>query len=143
MTYSEAVKDKRWRSAMDSELEALEQNKTWAIEKLASNKKALGCKWVYKIKYKSDGTIERFKARLVILAKQWELHQMDVHDTFLHGDLEEEVFMKLPPGLHKETAREKHSNDRRTETETIPSLSSKNKLVSCRDDSQAGWSCLP
>ncbi|GKB79977.1 retrovirus-related pol polyprotein from transposon TNT 1-94 [Tanacetum coccineum] len=101
VTYYEAIKDKRWRSAMDSELEALEQNKTWTIEKLPPNNKALGCKWVYKIKYKSDGTIERFKARLVILAKQWELHQMDVHNAFLHGDLEEGVFMKLPPGLHK------------------------------------------
>ncbi|GKC37914.1 retrovirus-related pol polyprotein from transposon TNT 1-94 [Tanacetum coccineum] len=62
VTYSEAVKDKRWRFAMDSELKALEQNKTWTIEKLPPNKKALVCKWVYKIKYKSDGTIERFKA---------------------------------------------------------------------------------
>ncbi|GKC17728.1 MAK10-like protein, partial [Tanacetum coccineum] len=128
---AEAVKDKRWQSAIDSELEALEQNKTWTIEKLPPNKKALGCKWVYKIKYKSDGTTERFKARLVILdnhqvtgfdysktfvpiakivsvqvflaiatTKQWELHQMDVHNALLHGDLEE-VFMKLPPGLHK------------------------------------------
>ncbi|GJT27038.1 reverse transcriptase domain-containing protein [Tanacetum coccineum] len=103
--YYEAIKDKHWRSAMDSELEALEQNKTWTIEKLPPKKKALGCKWVFKIKYKSDGTIERFKSRLVILAitetKRWELHQMDVHNAFLHGDLEEEVFMKLPPGLHK------------------------------------------
>ncbi|GJT45265.1 RNA-directed DNA polymerase, eukaryota [Tanacetum coccineum] len=48
VTYSEAVKDKRWRSAMDSELEDLEQNKTWTIEKLPPDKKALGCKWVYK-----------------------------------------------------------------------------------------------
>ncbi|GJU91002.1 retrovirus-related pol polyprotein from transposon TNT 1-94 [Tanacetum coccineum] len=62
VTYYEVIKDKRWRSAMDSKLEALEQNKTWTIEKLPPNKKALGCKWVYKIKYKSDGTIERFKA---------------------------------------------------------------------------------
>ncbi|GJY03915.1 retrovirus-related pol polyprotein from transposon TNT 1-94 [Tanacetum coccineum] len=131
ITYYEAIKDKRWRSVMDSELEALEQNKTWTIKKLPPNKKALGCKWVYKIKYKSDGTIERFKGRLMILgnhqvvgvdysetftpvakmvivrvflaiatAKQWELHQMDVHNAFLHGDLEE-VFMKLPPGLNK------------------------------------------
>ncbi|GJV22202.1 reverse transcriptase [Tanacetum coccineum] len=62
VTYYEAIKDKRWRSVIDSELEALEQNKTWMIEKLSPNKKALGCKWLYKIKYKSDGTIERFKA---------------------------------------------------------------------------------
>ncbi|GKF31199.1 retrovirus-related pol polyprotein from transposon TNT 1-94, partial [Tanacetum coccineum] len=47
VTYYEAIKDKRWRSAMDNELEALEQNKTWTIEKLSPNKKALRCKWVY------------------------------------------------------------------------------------------------
>ncbi|GJV22574.1 retrovirus-related pol polyprotein from transposon TNT 1-94 [Tanacetum coccineum] len=130
VTYSQAVKDKRWCDAMDNELHALERNGTWTIENLPKDKKALGCKWVYKIKRKSDGTVERFKARLVILgnhqvagidynetfvqvakmvtvrvllavaaAKKWELHQMDVHNAFLRGDLNEEVFMQLPPGL--------------------------------------------
>jgi hypothetical protein len=128
--FSAAVKDPRWRTAMQQEIQALEDNHTWKLCSLPANKKALGCKWVYKIKHRSDGTIERFKARLVILgnhqvegidynetfapvakmvtvrivlavaaAKNWELHQMDVHNAFLHGELQEEVFMKLPPGF--------------------------------------------
>ena len=56
--YSEAVKDKCWKDAMQREIEALENNETWVVEDLPVGKKALGCKWVYKIKYNSDGTIE-------------------------------------------------------------------------------------
>jgi len=113
---------------MREEIRALEENQTWTIEDLPPGKKPISCKWVHKLKYKSDGTIERFKARLVVrgnhqlegfdlnetfapvakmasvrvflsvtVAKGWELHQMDVNNAFLHGDLHEEVYMRLPP----------------------------------------------
>lgn len=50
---------------MKEDLRALDKNKTWDIVKLPPGKKIVGCRWIYKIKYNSDGTVERDKARLV------------------------------------------------------------------------------
>ena len=116
---------------MQDEIQALEKNGTWTMEELPLGKRALGSQWVYRIKYRSDGSVKRLKSRLVVLgnhqkegidynetfapvakmvtvraflavatSKNWELHQMDVHNAFLHGDIEEEVYMKLPPGFY-------------------------------------------
>ena len=41
-------------------------NDIWEFVKLSAGKKIIGCKWVYKIKHKADGTVERYKARLVV-----------------------------------------------------------------------------
>jgi hypothetical protein len=87
---------------------------------LFQRKKTCQCKWVYRTKYASNGSVERHKAQLVskgfsqvegidynetfspiakmnsihlVLAlatsHKWEVHQMDVKSTFLHGDLQE------------------------------------------------------
>ena len=51
---------------MKVELEALEKANTWTIQDHPpNNKKPIGCRWVYKVKTKSNGTLERLKARLV------------------------------------------------------------------------------
>ena len=50
---------------MNKELQALEQNHTWQLTSLPKGKKAIGSKWVYKVKYKLDGIIDCYKAKLV------------------------------------------------------------------------------
>ncbi|MCI09991.1 retrovirus-related pol polyprotein from transposon TNT 1-94, partial [Trifolium medium] len=61
-SYSETCKHECWQRAMDAELEALTKTGTWVIIDLPPLAKPIGCKWVYKVKYKADGTIERHKA---------------------------------------------------------------------------------
>ncbi|PRQ17953.1 putative RNA-directed DNA polymerase [Rosa chinensis] len=131
-SFLQAVKCLQWREVMHKEIQALRSNHTWSLVSLPSNKRPIGCKWVYKIKLNPDGSVERHKARLVAKGynqieevdyretfslvaklttvqvllslatmKGWHLHQLDVNNAFLNGDLYEEVYMQLPPGFER------------------------------------------
>lgn len=67
-TYDDAMKSSNkdeWYAAMKDELKSLEDNNTWRLVDAPKGKKIVDNKWVFKIKYRLDGSVERFKARLV------------------------------------------------------------------------------
>jgi len=123
--FEHVVGNPKWDNAMDEKMVALDANVTWELVALPKDKKAIGCKWVYKVKHNADGSVNRYKTRLVakgyaqtygidyeetysqvakmttvraiiaiVATKGWSLHQMDVKNVFLHGDLWEEVYME-------------------------------------------------
>jgi hypothetical protein len=63
--FEQAVGNPKWDNAMDEEMAALDANATWELVVLPEDKKAIGCKWVYKIKHNTDRFVSRYKARLV------------------------------------------------------------------------------
>ena len=80
-SYHEVVQDPNWQDAMASEIAVLEANQTWTITPLPSHKRAIGCKWVYKVKYNVDSSLDRYKARL--FAKGFTQQAgLDFIDTF-------------------------------------------------------------
>ena len=66
---------------MKQEFDALHANNTWELVKMPKEKNAIGCKWVYKIKHKADGSIERYKARLVVKGYTQQVG-IDYNETF-------------------------------------------------------------
>lgn len=61
----EAIQNPMWKEAMNSEMEALHRNNTYELCELSNGRFAIGCKWIWKLKFKSSSEVDRYKARLV------------------------------------------------------------------------------
>ncbi|KAE8734234.1 Serine carboxypeptidase-like 33 [Hibiscus syriacus] len=104
-TYHEAINSSNaslWMMAMQEEIEALHKNNTWDLVPLPQVRKPIGNKWVFKIKRNGDDQVERYRARLVV---KGYAQKEDVKTTFLHGNLEEEIYMLQPKGFEDEKRR--------------------------------------
>ena len=80
-TYAEASTNPNWVYAIHKEIKALSDNHTWDVVTLPHNKKPIGNRWVYKVKLRSDGTLKRFKTRLVANGYNQKLG-VDYEETF-------------------------------------------------------------
>ncbi|GJZ48148.1 ribonuclease H-like domain-containing protein, partial [Tanacetum coccineum] len=79
--YEDAILDNNWIDAMNAKIEALNKNQTWIITDFPANRKAIGNKWIFKIKYKASGDIDRYKA--ILVAKGFNQREgIDFDETF-------------------------------------------------------------
>jgi len=123
----------KWVAAALAEIEAHLQNGTWELVQLPPGRRAIGSRWVFKIKRLPDGSIDKYKGRIVAqgysqvqgihyneifastarmaamravlaiaAAEDLELESVDISTAFLNGDIDAEIYMKIPDGLEVE-----------------------------------------
>ncbi|KAH9726481.1 retrovirus-related pol polyprotein from transposon RE2 [Citrus sinensis] len=88
---AEALNNHKWKQAMQEEFSALMRNQPWCLVPPEQNMKLVGNKWIYRVKQNSNGSINKYKFRL--------LRQVDINNAFLNGELSETVYMPQPEGF--------------------------------------------
>lgn len=79
--FSEASQDPKWVEVVQAEITTLEENNTWSIVLLPPGKVLIGCKWVFKVMYKSSREVERYK--VILVAKNYSQQEgLDYTETF-------------------------------------------------------------
>ncbi|KAG9453509.1 hypothetical protein H6P81_006413 [Aristolochia fimbriata] len=119
----------KWELAMKDEMLSLEENQTWELVKMPAKKKVLQNKWIFRVNQEADGVqrykarlvVKGFGQRegidfhdifapvvkmtsirtilSIVAVKGLYLEQLDIKTAFLHGDLEEEIYMRQPAGF--------------------------------------------
>jgi transposase InsO family protein len=134
----------KWVVAALAEIEAHVQNGTWELAQLPPGKRAIGSQWVFKIKRLPDGSIDKYKGRIVaqgysqiqgvhynevfastarmaamraVIAiaatEDLELESVDISTAFLNGEIDAEIYMKIPEGLEIDGEPRPGENPRR------------------------------
>nr|GEY58303.1 ribonuclease H-like domain-containing protein [Tanacetum cinerariifolium] len=124
--FDTAFNDVNWYSAMRDEYNALIKNGTWTLVPRPPDVNVVQCMWLFRHKYLANGTLSRYKVRLVAngstqlegvdvdetfslvvklgtihtvlslaTSRHWPVHQLDVKNAFLHGDLSETVYTPI------------------------------------------------
>lgn len=103
--------DSNWNAAINDEYSALNKTGTWDLVPRPLGVNIVNCVRLFRYKGKSNGELEKVIVMKlysvcssgiglgVAMARHWSIHQLDVKNAFLHGDLQETIFMHQPPGF--------------------------------------------